>query len=184
MSSFSVGTSAARQIASVVYSVCTLVYWFSLRRLWVWHHRQPHLSLFVVLFMVVTCACIKSNSIYNITSLCVVFVPSPTCVSRVEDYWEGYKLFCYAYYSHSLQHESAFKQSKLGSWFCPFFLPFSLNFLVAPPWPASTMSMHSGLMDARPFLFLSQDGLCGVDTLGSPYLPIMHSAVHAHSCFH
>ena len=69
------------------------------------------------------CACIKSNSIYNITSLCVVFVPSPTCVSRVEDYWEGYKLFCYAYYLHSLQHESAFKQSKLGSWFCPFFPP-------------------------------------------------------------
>lgn len=37
---------------------------------------------------------------------------------RVEDYWEGYKLFCYAYYSHSLRH-SEFRQSKLGSW--PYF---------------------------------------------------------------
>jgi hypothetical protein len=68
------------------------------------------------------CACIaKTVAVYNLTSLRVVFVPSPTCVSRVEDYWEGYKLFCYAYFSHSLQHESAFKQTKLGSWFCPYF---------------------------------------------------------------
>lgn len=36
-------------------------------------------------------------------------------VCRVEDYWQGYKLFCYAYYSHSLQHESQFRDSKMGS---------------------------------------------------------------------
>lgn len=35
---------------------------------------------------------------------------------RVADYWEGYKLFCYAYYSHSIEHETEFRQSKLGSW--------------------------------------------------------------------
>ena len=33
----------------------------------------------------------------------------------VEDYWEGYKAFCYAYYSHSVPHESAFRATKLGS---------------------------------------------------------------------
>lgn len=33
---------------------------------------------------------------------------------RVDDYWLGYKLFCYAYYSRSVQHEAAFRGSKLG----------------------------------------------------------------------
>ena len=36
-------------------------------------------------------------------------------VCSIQDYWEGYKLFCYAYYSHSMQHEYDFQQSKLGS---------------------------------------------------------------------
>ena len=36
-------------------------------------------------------------------------------VRSVEVYWEGYKLFCYAYYSHSFEHESEFQRSKLGS---------------------------------------------------------------------
>ena len=35
-------------------------------------------------------------------------------VCRVEDYWLGYKMFCYAYYSHSFIHESMFRNSKLG----------------------------------------------------------------------
>ena len=33
---------------------------------------------------------------------------------RVEDYWRGYKLFCYAYYSNSAAHESEFRDCKLG----------------------------------------------------------------------
>ena len=37
-------------------------------------------------------------------------------VCRVEDYWVGYKFFCFAFYSHSLQHESEFWQCKLGAW--------------------------------------------------------------------
>jgi hypothetical protein len=36
---------------------------------------------------------------------------------RIADYWEGYKLFCYAFYSHSLQYEIEFEHSKLGSCF-------------------------------------------------------------------
>ena len=34
---------------------------------------------------------------------------------RAEDYWRGYKLFCYAYYSHSVAHESEFRDSKLSA---------------------------------------------------------------------
>ena len=184
MSSFSVGTSAARQIALVVYSVCTLVYWFSLRRLWVWHHRQPHLSLFVVLFMVVTVLALKVIQ-YITLHLSVL------CLCHRRLVFLGWRIigkdtnYSAMHTTHTLFNMSPHSNNQnwvRGS--ALFFLPFSLNFLVAPPWLASTMSMHSGLMDARPFLFLSQDGLCGVDTLGSPYLPIMHSAVHAHSCFH
>ena len=36
------------------------------------------------------------------------------CMCRVEDYWQGYKIFCYAFYSHSVAHESEFKNLKLG----------------------------------------------------------------------
>ena len=43
-------------------------------------------------------------------------------VCRVEDYWQGYKLFCYAYYSHSLRHESEFRATKLGERICSFIL--------------------------------------------------------------
>ena len=35
---------------------------------------------------------------------------------RVQDYWFGYKMFCYAFYSHSVEHESEFRDSKLGWW--------------------------------------------------------------------
>ena len=37
------------------------------------------------------------------------------CLRRVEDYWQGFKLFCYAYYSESVPHEVEFRQSKLGA---------------------------------------------------------------------
>ena len=39
-------------------------------------------------------------------------------VCKAEDYWEGYKFFCYGYYSHSLQHEHKFRHCKLGSIMC------------------------------------------------------------------
>ena len=34
---------------------------------------------------------------------------------RVEDFWRGYKLFCFAYYSHSAHHVVEFRHSKLGA---------------------------------------------------------------------
>ena len=55
--------------------------------------------------------------------LCVTF---QAFVRRVADYWEGYKLFCYAFYSHSSRHESEFEHTKLGS--C---LSFGLCFVSA-----------------------------------------------------
>ena len=55
----------------------------------------------------------------------------PNWACRVEDYWLGYKYFCYAYYSHSFEHESDFRQSKLGSCFQPtiYFSPVHVGFL-------------------------------------------------------
>lgn len=37
------------------------------------------------------------------------------CACRAEDFWQGYKLFCFAYYSNSEQHVAEFRHSKLGS---------------------------------------------------------------------
>lgn len=41
-----------------------------------------------------------------------------TIFCSAEDFWLGYKSFCYAYYSHSSQHESEFRLCKLGSCSC------------------------------------------------------------------
>ena len=37
-------------------------------------------------------------------------------VRSVHDYWEGYKLFCYGYYSHSARHAAEFRETKLGEY--------------------------------------------------------------------
>ena len=41
-------------------------------------------------------------------------------VRRAEDYWRGYKLFCFAYYSHSVRHEAEFRATKMGLRLCCF----------------------------------------------------------------
>ena len=43
-----------------------------------------------------------------------VLLSLPMCAYRAEDYWIGYKFFCFAYYSNSQQHEAEFEHSKLG----------------------------------------------------------------------
>ena len=57
-------------------------------------------------------------------STCVdfLFMNFRIYVCRVEDYWQGYKLFCYAYYSHSLQHESEFSNPNWVRAFAPLFV--------------------------------------------------------------
>jgi hypothetical protein len=59
-----------------------------------------------------TCTCFTmcSNDVFSIEL--------HECVCRVDDYWFGYKLYCYAY-AHSFQHETEFRQSKLGWWMVP-----------------------------------------------------------------
>ena len=49
-----------------------------------------------------------------LTCGCLWIVAMRTLVCRAKDHWEGYKIFCYAYYSHSSVHESVFRNSKLG----------------------------------------------------------------------
>ena len=62
-----------------------------------------------------TLACRPVSLLESVNSiLCHIDFCMHAC--RVEDYWEGYKNLCYAYYSHSLQHESNFWQCKLGAW--------------------------------------------------------------------
>jgi hypothetical protein len=44
----------------------------------------------------------------------VLFVDLMLHSSRAEDFWVGYKLFCYVFYSNSSEHEADFRESKLG----------------------------------------------------------------------
>lgn len=55
------------------------------------------------------------------------------CLCRAEDFWEGYKLFCYAYYSHSAPHEIQFRHTKLGGCLSapPPYVLFDFVFAVA-----------------------------------------------------
>lgn len=50
-----------------------------------------------------------------LTSASIRHIVTRIYFCRVEDYWQGYKLFCYAYYSRSVRHEAEFRESKLGS---------------------------------------------------------------------
>jgi hypothetical protein len=74
-------------------------------------------------------------------------------VCRVDDYWLGYKFFCYAYYSRSVQHEAEFRESILGACFFPpscIFCPSLWNSLPCPmPW---TSTFFVPLMAARMLL--------------------------------
>ena len=57
----------------------------------------------------------------------VGFIDLLWCVCSVQDYWEGYKLFCYAYYSHFARHAIEFRESKLGE--CALCAPLVFHFL-------------------------------------------------------
>ena len=60
---------------------------------------------------------LPSQVLFWLLTFMLVFFNNFTAhICRIQDYWEGYKLFCYAYYSHSFQHEHEFRVSKLG-WF-------------------------------------------------------------------
>lgn len=75
----------------------------------------------------------------------LLFVTLQSFLCRVADYWEGYKLFCYAFFSHSSRHESEFQHSKLGS--C---LTFGAFFIFCPPLchlPLSNRVCISGIND-------------------------------------
>lgn len=68
------------------------------------------------------CLCIHAVCVFRILRLCklvlscmlFIFIHKRLYGCRVEDYWLGYKLFCYAFYSQSLEHEAEFRQSKMG----------------------------------------------------------------------
>ena len=46
--------------------------------------------------------------------VCCVFRVYAQSLCRPADYWHGYKLFCYAYFSHFVPHEAEFRATKLG----------------------------------------------------------------------
>ena len=68
------------------------------------------------------CACLFCSHLLCLTlRFCalVMFLAVRQSLLRVEDLWEGYKLLCYSFYSHSVPHEEEFRQCKLGAYFYP-----------------------------------------------------------------
>ena len=93
----------------------------------------------------------------------------------------GYKLFCYAYYSNSVQHEHEFQHSRLGLCFysnrfwygvCHWFLG------------AAWLVVHNGCFfrDRLVHAFMKQANWYGGDTVIYLLPPGMLSAPHARSC--
>lgn len=79
-------------------------------------------------------ACVQLKSV-GLTCIFPCTVAFRTNNSSVEDYWQGYKLFCFAFYSHSVEHEIEFRHSKLGalaSLCCLFICSFVLVFVAFP----------------------------------------------------
>ena len=77
-------------------------------------HTNRHSALSVMAWSFV---CMHRECRIVLASMTWWYIEQWLFVRRVEDYWHGYKLFCYAYYSHSLAHETEFRETKLGSWF-------------------------------------------------------------------
>lgn len=102
---------------------------------------------------------------------------------RVEDFWVGYKLFCYAYYSNSVQHEGEFQQSKLGLWFYPSSM-FQCTLSFTPPLPNLACHLVSVCVrNASAICMCGQDNLFGDAILIRLHPRAKCSAQHAHRYF-
>ena len=114
-----------------------------LARLCTWHMRRPSVctqrpALSAAILCSLCCwvsripsLCLNAypGELNNVQKLYFLVYWLPTYACRVEDYWLGYKLFCYAYYSHLIRHESEFRESKLGWWLSPICLFSALMYL-------------------------------------------------------
>ena len=106
----------------------------------------------------------------------------PDTLCRVEDFWVGYKLFCYAFYSNSVQHEGEFQQSKLGLWFFPSSMfQCTLSFIPPPNLPCHLVSVI--FRNALAICMCGQDNLFGDATLIRLHPRAECFAQHAHRCF-
>ena len=103
----------------------------------------------------------------------------------VQDFWCGFKFFCYAYFSHSVGHESEFWDSKLGSChstissppFC--FSGLRLDFCLL--WDALRVLCVRGFRVSMAIGFL-QVSSYGAVSVGCPHLCIVQFAMPACSC--
>ena len=95
---------------------------------------------------------------------CVKFEDSQSLkfVCRPEDFWQGFKLFSYAYYSHTRAHESKFRATKLGEWSrfagCITVPQFCCVLVFCVLWPATPFQG----VDRQRISFHSQDAWSGV----------------------
>lgn len=132
------------------------------------------------------CACLFSSHLLCLTpqfGALLVFVAVRQSLLRVEDYWEGYKLFCYSYYSHSVPHEVEFRRCKLGAFFWRpplLFSPWHVFLLLVPCMRACTCYECLCLISSLPSLL--QVSLYGAAMGHQAFLPTTQYAPRACSC--
>jgi hypothetical protein len=132
------------------------------------------------------CACLFSSHLLCLTpqfGALLVFVAVRQSLLRVEDYWEGYKLFCYSYYSHSVPHEVEFRRCKLGAFFWRpplLFNPWHVFLLLVPCMRACTCYECLCLISSLPSLL--QVSLYGAAMGHQAFLPTTQYAPRACSC--
>ena len=91
----------------------------------------------VFFFHCAGCACrsLHQRACPSLAARSTASANQTVCVHSLQDYWEGYKIFCYGYYSNSVRHAAEFRDTKLGVCLCR--LPRSSHF---PPGHAACAS--------------------------------------------
>lgn len=128
-------------------------------------------------------SCAPLPATHVLTIVCSVILPLALCVYRAEDYWIGYKLFCFAYYLNSRQHEAEFEHSKLGQFIHCRARHCALSFSSSFNSKFSSNVFFDLALKVGEFIFILQGSLCGGATRVFHDLPIVCSAPRACICF-
>ena len=123
------------------------------------------------------------SATHLLTSVCAVLLPPPLFFHRAEDYWIGYKLFCFAYYSNSRQHEVEFEHSKLGGFIGSSARHFASSFSSSFSSKFSSCVFLGWALEVGEFILYLQGTLCGGVTGVFHDLPIGCFAPRACICF-
>lgn len=72
--------------------------------------------LFVFFLYILCLVCCSCTVVFRSMSMIIVIYTFDFFGIRARDFWEGYKLYCYAYYSHCDTSKGLFQDCKMGEY--------------------------------------------------------------------